>query len=1509
MKKVSVLCMCALLLAGMLSIQSPVVPASAVSATTVEDFRLLGDNRQLYWEPYTSQTQAEEFSSQEIVFSEATIVTKLRFMVRDVYKWKYFRIYELEILDSSGNNVLVDADTKVSQAAVSYTGWQEDPYNFIADGWITATSYYKYTPTAEALENGYIEFSFSKPVTVASARIWCNWWSDGAGAGAAPKIWEVYGNEGVLFYDDFEENLSLWENSGEYSLLNGAAMPNPTGEAVMYAGRDDFCNYRIEASILGLSGEMGLLACYQSEQACYRTVLKKEYNQVCLYKGNALLAEKSWPLDGRAFLAMTVLDGQISVWIDENKVIDYADNSFSSGKIGVYANRSTGAFETVSVTKPGMADTLPGDYSYAAVAGNSEWMELTQGDFYVAENGDDANDGKSPEHPFKTVQRAQQAVRMAKKQNPNKTYIVLLRGGTYPLETPWGLNAEDGGKDDYSVVYASYKGETATISGGKPVTGIWEKWTEAEGVYVTTLPESFRGTEIRQLFVEDSRAIRAREPDIGDITETWSVDTVDTNSRHWLTLQASIPAEWNNLTDVEIQFGNAETTSQQTVAALDAANGRIDLTLPAASADITWGYLENALAFLDTPGEWYYDANTCRLYYYPLDGVDPNRQQIVVPVLEQLLSIDGTTDQPVKNLAFVGLQFCHTAWDMSAGTERRGVGSGFWTTVDNTGIIAPDAAVNCTYAEGVLLQGCAFNHLGEDAVNFGIGVSGGLVTECTFMDIGSMAIQCGYRAAYPVTASTGQSDWEEGQDCPRGIRIHNNYFSDCGAVDRGATAIWTGYANHISVTQNTLRKAFGMAIVVGWGWQTTNISAHHNLVCNNQLFSDADSIRIAAAEYHSKATNNSVNSAESEHTVVGYRSPHGSGDVNADAQVDIRDLVHLNNYRSHTGSRIDRVAADIDEDSQITDSDFKALRKLLLGYEPILRASDISSQQTENPVFSADNLLRTAKSATTGNVETLAGLTDGELFPYDSQDTLRGSEEFTFVWDSPVSGNTVRLFANYAKDQAPTHIRVYCQSRYGVSWQEVKNCQLRWQTTAGEAYEYVDIPITADEIQGMKIVVEAAASTWNHYIITEMELLSLDNSVVLSTQAVGKLHFSDNNLLRTAKVSTTGNETTLKGLTDADGFSYDSQTIPDGAEEFTFVWDSPINGDTLRLFANYAKEQAPTHIRVYCQNRPNTSWRQVQNCRPQWETLPDGQYSFVDIPVAANDVTGIKVVVEEAAMTWNHYIITELELLSLTADKSGYRLIFEDDFSGQGIDESKWLTQYFPHATTRNSDTVYHIENGALTLYIPEDAQNYADYTSMKVSSVQTYEKNWLHPGASRENFSDVPLYESFTCQYGYFEMRAKLPACGGGGHVAWWLIGTQDDAQADGTGSVQNGEIDILETTFLRTNTFSPKVHAWDDDKLSEYVEEVTLSGEYANQYHTYAMDWTPEGITFFVDGQIIGKTTNSPNYRMAMLLGIYTDGADWSGNANRIYPKEFSIDYIRVYQRVNGYADGFSE
>ena len=259
--------------------------------------------------------------------------------------------------------------------------------------------------------------------------------------------------------------------------------------------------------------------------------------------------------------------------------------------------------------------------------------------------------------------------------------------------------------------------------------------------------------------------------------------------------------------------------------------------------------------------------------------------------------------------------------------------------------------------------------------------------------------------------------------------------------------------------------------------------------------------------------------------------------------------------------------------------------------------------------------------------------------------------------------------------------------------------------------------------------------------------------------------------------------------------------------------------------------------------------------------------------------------------------------------KEGYTLIFNDEFDEEELDINKWLPQYFPHATNsaEGCATTYTMENGCLNLMINEETPVYNSGTKMKVSSVQTFEKDLLHPGAGTANVTSVVPYEGFATQYGYFEMRAKLPDCKGGGHIAWWMTGTQDDARKDGTHSAQTGEIDILENLFEYPNVFSPKVHAWTDEGLSEFKKDVGMDGIYDDSYHIYAMDWTPSGLTFYVDGKEIATTTNSPKYRMCMFIGLYTN-CDWSGEDNGVYPKVFSIDYVRVYHDNNGYPDGIT-
>ncbi len=259
-------------------------------------------------------------------------------------------------------------------------------------------------------------------------------------------------------------------------------------------------------------------------------------------------------------------------------------------------------------------------------------------------------------------------------------------------------------------------------------------------------------------------------------------------------------------------------------------------------------------------------------------------------------------------------------------------------------------------------------------------------------------------------------------------------------------------------------------------------------------------------------------------------------------------------------------------------------------------------------------------------------------------------------------------------------------------------------------------------------------------------------------------------------------------------------------------------------------------------------------------------------------------------------------------EKEGYTLIFQDEFDGISLDSNKWLGQYFPHATSTlsGSATTYTVKDGILNLMISKDTPTYDDNTTMKVSSIQSWEKNLLHPGAG-DNLTPVAPFEGFATQYGYFEMRARLPDCGGGGHAAWWMVGTQDDALPDGSMSTQTAEIDIFEVLLEYPNVFNITLHSWTDEAIGNWTRSVGLEDSFDDSYHIYAMDWTPAGMTFYVDGEEIAHTDQSPEYKMCMFIGLYT-GCDWSGADNGVYPKTFSIDYVRVYHDNNGYPDGYT-
>ncbi|GAA4441779.1 family 16 glycosylhydrolase [Actinokineospora soli] len=260
--------------------------------------------------------------------------------------------------------------------------------------------------------------------------------------------------------------------------------------------------------------------------------------------------------------------------------------------------------------------------------------------------------------------------------------------------------------------------------------------------------------------------------------------------------------------------------------------------------------------------------------------------------------------------------------------------------------------------------------------------------------------------------------------------------------------------------------------------------------------------------------------------------------------------------------------------------------------------------------------------------------------------------------------------------------------------------------------------------------------------------------------------------------------------------------------------------------------------------------------------------------------------------------------------KTGYTLDFQEEFSGTSLDTSKWLPYYLPHwtPTRENAKARYTIANGVLTERLDADTPAWnAQYDgTVKISSIQSYNADYWH----RFNYSmpldhSEPTFNGYTTRYGYFEVRAKLANVGGGGHQAFWLVGTDDK-----TSTSQNPEIDMIETFFSKPTTWRIAAYGWGDpDFLGQWTlhEDPVPSGSPTQEYHVYGMDWSPTKLDFYYDNQLYKTINDAPNMPMGMIMGIYTDAG--SGQHNDVWPKSWNVDYVRVFKKDGGYPTAYEQ
>jgi hypothetical protein len=145
--------------------------------------------------------------------------------------------------------------------------------------------------------------------------------------------------------------------------------------------------------------------------------------------------------------------------------------------------------------------------------------------YYISTEVNDTNPG-TIEKPFATLEKARDTIRELKQESgiPEGGIVVYLRGGTYYRNQSFNLVSQDSGEQGKPIVYKSFPGERATISGGMvldPEVYVWEPyehmgnmiWRVNVGDIAEPLKhEPHNPNGFRSLFVDGQRATRARIP-------------------------------------------------------------------------------------------------------------------------------------------------------------------------------------------------------------------------------------------------------------------------------------------------------------------------------------------------------------------------------------------------------------------------------------------------------------------------------------------------------------------------------------------------------------------------------------------------------------------------------------------------------------------------------------------------------------------------------------------------------------------------------------------------------------------------------------------------------------------------------------------------------------------------------------------------------------------------------------------------------------------------------------
>jgi beta-glucanase (GH16 family) len=266
---------------------------------------------------------------------------------------------------------------------------------------------------------------------------------------------------------------------------------------------------------------------------------------------------------------------------------------------------------------------------------------------------------------------------------------------------------------------------------------------------------------------------------------------------------------------------------------------------------------------------------------------------------------------------------------------------------------------------------------------------------------------------------------------------------------------------------------------------------------------------------------------------------------------------------------------------------------------------------------------------------------------------------------------------------------------------------------------------------------------------------------------------------------------------------------------------------------------------------------------------------------------------------------TDSAQIAIPVLKRSYVQVWQDEFNltaGSAPDSSVWVSE--------NGDGSKAAAGGGWgnkerQYYIPTLAKiTSAGALQIDANTAGANEYTCYYKGACEWVSSKYITKGKLGFKYGRIEARIKGPV-GAGTWGAFWMLGADIDDRL----WPWCGEIDVTELVGKSPNTAYGYLHGLLSGGFGGRGTTVDMPNGFANEYHTYAVDWLPESIDWYVDGVLFGSQQKKDkdwvfDHEFYLVVNLAMGGNLGGPIESGLKQANMSFDWIR-FSTINGIGE----